>query len=161
MPKKTRLGQACMEKVSHIWGIRISRRNLKCQYIQGKKAISGFFLFVYCIKALQVLTIEYSGIHVLLVSLLVDQLSGLFLISLVNQKNKLSSLRDWTKNFGQSVNLFWSVSLLLAEQRLTRKNSETDHFFCPVSETGQFCFGRPKRMRGTGQLVDQDTDQKF
>ena len=47
------------------------------------------------------------------------------------------------KNFGQSLNFFWSLSLLEGEQksqRLAKKNSDTNdqNFFCLVSETGQF-----------------------
>ena len=97
------------------------------------------------------LTSDISGVHVLLVSLLVDQLSGLFLIFLVDQNKNCLVSETGQKNFGQSMNFFWSVSLLEGGQ----KNSETDpkklrdwpKFFCPVSETGQFFFGRPKKWQ--------------
>ena len=90
-----------------------------------------------------------SGVHVLLVSLLVNQLSGLFLIFLVNQK-KLSSLRDWTKKF-------WSVSefcLVSLSSRGWTKKSEIDQkkirdwqrIFCWVGDWTIF-FGRQKEMR--------------
>ena len=54
-----------------------------------------------------------------------------FCIFLINQL-KLSSLSDWTKNFGQSLFFFWSVSLLESEQknqRPTKKNQRLTKTF--------------------------------
>ena len=67
-------------------------------------------------------TVLFSPVHVVLVSLLVDQLSGLFLIFLVDQNKNCLVSETGQKNFGQSMNFFWSVSLLEGGQ----KNSETD-----------------------------------
>ena len=67
-----------------------------------------------------------------LVSLLVDQLSGLFLIFFGRPKTTFS------KKTGQKIQK--------SEQKFP--------------ETGQFFFGRPKKNeKKTGQLVDQETDQ--
>ena len=53
------------------------------------------------------------------------------------------------KNFGQSLNFFWSVSdffvHLLLEKLTKKKFRDWPNFFCPVSETGQFFFGWPKK----------------
>ena len=54
-----------------------------------------------------------------------------FCIFLINQL-KLSSLSDWTQNFGQSLFVFWSVSLLESEQknqRPTKKNQRLTKTF--------------------------------
>ena len=70
--------------------------------------------------------VYYSPVHVVLVSLLVDQLSGLFLFFLVDQK-KLSSLRDRTKKFWSVSEFFFGQSLSFFVhpliERLTKKNS--------------------------------------
>jgi hypothetical protein len=77
---------------------------------------------------------DKSGVHVLLVSLLVDQLSGLFLFFFWSTKTKLSSL---TSVEGEQKN-----------QRLTKKNSETDqNFFVGSLRLDNFFFGWPKKKR--------------
>ena len=73
-----------------------------------------------------------------------------FSFFLVDQK-KFVQFRDQTKKFWSVSDFFWSVSLLEGEQknqRLTKKKfRDWPKFFCPVSETGQFFFCRPKKMR--------------
>ena len=92
---------------------------------------------------------HFSGVHVLLVSLLVDQLSGLFLIFLVDQKKNCLVSETGQKKFGQSLNFFWPVSLLEGEQksqRLAKKKSETDQIFFVWSlRLANFFFGWPKK----------------
>ena len=94
----------------------------------------------------------FSPVHVVLVSLLVDQMSGLFLIFLVDKKN----------NCPVSGN-FWSISysfgrpIVFGQSEPDQKKSETDQKF---PETGQFFFlVDQKNEKKTGQLVDQETDQ--
>ena len=55
--------------------------------------------------------------HILLVSLLVDQLSGLFFIFFGRPKKNCPVSETGQKNFGQSLNFFRSVSLLEGEQK--------------------------------------------
>ena len=74
-----------------------------------------------------------------------------FSFFLVDQKKKCQGSETGQKKFGQSMIFFRSVSLLEGEQkyqRLTKKKiKDRPKLFCPVSETGQFLFGRPKKMR--------------
>ena len=91
------------------------------------------------------------------VSLLLDQLSGLFL------KKKLSSLREFLVslwNFLVDQISFWYTKIFFGRTIffwVDQKFPETDQKF---PETGQFFFGRPKKNeKKTGQLVDQETDQ--
>ena len=84
---------------------------------------------------------EISPVHVVLVSLLVDQLFGLFLIFLVDQR----------KNCPVSGN-FWSVSEFFVqpffEKDWTKNSREwTKKSEQKRSETGQTFFGWPKKMR--------------
>ena len=105
-------------------------------------------------------SIHISPVHVVLVSLLVDQLSGLFL-TFFGRPKKICSVSGnfWSVSefflvrlwfFGILKRNFGILKRNLVDQknqRLTRKNSETDTiFFCPVSGTGQFRFGRPQKM---------------
>ena len=76
-----------------------------------------------------------SPVHVVLVSLLVDQLSSLFLPFFGRPKKYLFSLRE----FLVSLRFFWSTKCLFGvpkflfsipkNQSLTKKNSETDQNF--------------------------------
>ena len=88
---------------------------------------------------------HFSGVHVLLVSLLVDQLSGLFLIFLVDQKIIVLSQKP-DKIFFVSL-WFFLVSLWFFCSPSTRetdqKNSETDQ---KNSETDQNFFVRSLRL---------------
>ena len=62
----------------------------------------------------------------------VDQLSGLFLIFLVHQKENCPVSETGQKHFRQSLIIFYSPFNRETEQN----NSETDQdFFSPVSET--------------------------
>ena len=91
-----------------------------------------------------------SPVHVVLVSLLVNQLLGLYLIFFGRPKKNLFSLRE----FLVSLWFFWSTKFLFGipkflfsipkNQSLTKKNSETDQKF---PETEQIFFGRPKKVR--------------
>ena len=75
----------------------------------------GFFQTQLQIKLFSILEIHTSPVHVVLVSLLVDQLSGLFLIFLVDQKKEkytrqlVNQETDQNHMDGTSGN-FWSVS---------------------------------------------------
>ena len=91
-----------------------------------------------------------SPVHVVLVSLLVEQLSGLFLSFFGRPKKNLFSLREFLVRLW----FFWSTKFLFGipkflfsipkNQSLTKKNSETDQTF---PETEQMFFGRPKKVR--------------
>merc|ERR1712051_115510 len=91
-----------------------------------------------------------SPVHVVLVSLLVDQLSSLFL-PFFGQQKKICSVSG---NFCSGSDFFWSTKFLFGipkflfsipkNQSLTKKNSETDQKF---PETEQIFFGRPKKVR--------------
>ena len=93
---------------------------------------------------------DRSPVHVVLVSLLVDQLSSLFLPFFGRPKKYLFSLRE----FLVSLWFFWSTKFLFGipkflfsipkNQSLTKKNSETDQKF---PETEQIFFGQPKKVR--------------
>ena len=93
-----------------------------------------------------------SPVHVVLVSLLVDQLSSLFLPFYGRPKKNCSV----SGNFWSGSDFFWSTKFLFGipkflfsipkYQSLTKKNSETDQKF---PETEQFFFGRPKKMRNS------------
>ena len=94
--------------------------------------------------------IYFSPVHVVLVSLLVDQLSSLFLPFFGRPKKNLFSLREFLVRLW----FFWSTKFLFGipkflfsipkNQSLTKKNSETDQKF---PETEQIFFGRPKKVR--------------
>ena len=85
-----------------------------------------------------------------LVSLLVDQLSSLFLPFYGRPKKNCSV----SGNFWSGSDFFWSTKFLFGipkflfsipkYQSLTKKNSETDQKF---PETEQIFFGRPKKVR--------------
>ena len=77
-----------------------------------------------------------------------------FSLFLVDQKKFVQSQGI----FGQSLIFFWSGSDFFLFSLVIRgwtkkmrdwlkKIRDWPKFFCPVSETGQFFFGRPKRMR--------------
>ena len=88
-----------------------------------------------------VLFFTISGVHVLLVSLLVDQLSGLFLIFWSTKKNCLVSW-DRTKNFLVSLWIFFgSVSLIEGEQ----KNQRLTKIFLSGLWDWTIFFGQPKK----------------
>ena len=99
-----------------------------------------------------------SPVHVVLVSLLVDQLSGLFLLFLVDQKKIVQSQGI----FGRSLGIFGRPNFFLVYQNFFGRPNfflvypkflETDQ---KLHETGQFFFGRPKKdEKKSGQLVDQ------
>ena len=78
---------------------------------------------------------------------LVDQSSGLFLIYFGRPKKNCPVSETRQKNFGQSLNLFWSVSDFFRvhplQERLTKENSETDQHFVVQSLMGRPCgFGQ-------------------
>ena len=91
-----------------------------------------------------------SSVHVVLVSLLVDQLSSLFL-PIFGRPKKICSVSG---NFWSGSDFFWSTKFLFGipkflfsipkNQSLTKKNSETDQKF---PETEQIFFGRSKKVR--------------
>ena len=87
-----------------------------------------------------------------------------FSFFLVVQK-KLSSLRDRTKKFWSVSEFFQSVSHFFVHpliERLTEKNSETDqNFFVRSLRLDNFFWSTKKNEKKTGQLVDQETDQKY
>ena len=96
------------------------------------------------------LLVDQSPVHVLLVSLLVDQLSSLFL-SFFGRPKKICSVSGnfWSGSdfFGSTKFLFGIPKFLFSipkNQSLTKKNSETDQKF---PETEQIFFGRPKKVR--------------
>ena len=92
-------------------------------YLKKNKTSTKLFCFISWVK---------SPIHVVLVSLLVDQFSSLFLILFWSTKKKVSSLSDQTK-------YFWSVSeLFLVSLWFLLFKRDWPRIFCPVSETGQF-----------------------
>ena len=106
---------------------------------------------------------HYSPVHVVLVSLLVDQLSGLFLIFFGRPNKKLSSLREFLVSLWEFLVdqiSFWYTKIFFGRPNfflVYQKFPETDQKF---SETGNFFFGRPKKNeKKTGQLVYQETDQ--
>ena len=88
-----------------------------------------------------------------LVSLLVDQLSSLFL-SFFGRPKKICSVSG---NFWSGSDFFWSTKFLFGtpkflfsipkNQSLTKKNSETDQKIFVCSLSGQFFFGQPKKLR--------------
>ena len=103
-------------------------------------------------------------VHVVLVSLLADQLSGQFLIFFGRPKKKLSTLRDWTIflstiliSFVQSQIRGWPIF----KKYWTKKFKRVDKKNCPTSETRHFLgadqknkkndrtVGRPKRLTKT------------
>ena len=93
---------------------------------------------------------DRSPVHVVLVSLLVDQLSGLFLTFLGRPKIKLFSLREFLVSlwifFGQAL-IFWYTKkkFWYTKKKFGRpKKSEPDQKF---PETEQIFFGRPKKGR--------------
>ena len=93
--------------------------------------------------------VHTSPVHVVLVSLLVNQLFGLFLIFFGRPK-KLSSLREFLVSLWEFlVNQisFWCTKIFFGRPNfflVYQKFPETDQKF---PETGQFFFGRPKKMR--------------
>ena len=130
---------------THFPRTRISRQICK---------ISGYFW-----KGLVSL---FSPIHVVLVSLLVDQLSGLFLIFIGRPKKIVQSLGI----FGQSLGIFgWPKKNLVDQKK----------FWCTKKKFGRpkiprdwpkipwdwtiFFWSTKKNEKKTGQLVDQETDQ--
>ena len=94
-----------------------------------------------------------------LVSLLVDQLSGLFLIFLGRPKKNCLVLGNfWSVagNFWSTKFLFGTPKFFLVDQ-IFQNFPETDEKF---PETGQFfLWSTKKNEKKTGQLVDQETDQ--
>ena len=108
------------------------------------------YYITYIHHTVHILFFHYSPVHVVLVSLLVDQLSSLFL-SFFGRPKKICSVSG---NFWSGSDFFWSTKFLFGtpkflfsipkNQSLTKKNSETDQKF---SETEQIFFGRPKKVR--------------
>ena len=89
-----------------------------------------------------------SPVHVVLVSLLVDQLSGLFLIFFGRPKKIVQSQGI----FGQSLGIFGRPKKILVYQKeiwSTKNSLRLDNFFRSTK----------KNEKKTGQLVDQETDQ--
>ena len=71
----------------------------------------------------------FSPVHVVLVSLLVDQLSGLFLIFFGRPKKKLSSLREFLVSLWEFLvdqKKIWSTK---NSQRLTKNSLRLDNSF--------------------------------
>ena len=108
-------------------------------------------ILVFCYQNCSDLLWEnISPVHVVLVSLLVDQLSSLFLPFFGRPKKNLFSLREFLVRLW----FFWSTKFLFGipkflfsipkNQSLTKKNSETDQKF---PETGQFFLVDQKKMR--------------
>ena len=104
-----------------------------------------------------------SPVHVVLVSLLVDQLSGLFLILFGRPKKKLSSLREFLVSLWEFLVdqiSFWNTKIFFGQSNfflVDQKFPQTDQKF---SETEQYLFWLTKKNeKKTGQLVDQETDQ--
>ena len=102
-----------------------------------------------------ILNIVFSPVHVVLVSLLVDQLSGLFLIFFGRPKKNLSSIRSflftllnflsslfWKCGFGQSLGrpIVRSISHFLKKTGQKIQESEQKR-----SETGQIFFWSTKK----------------
>ena len=80
-----------------------------------------------------------SPVHVVLVTLLVDQLSGLFLIFWGRPKNNLSSLRSF---FVHSLEFF--IQSFSKNEKLTGQLSPVHVVFVSLDK---FFFGRPKKKR--------------
>ena len=119
-------------------------------------------LFVIGWNQLQPIRKQKSGVHVLLVSLLVDQLSGLFLIFFGRPKINLSSLREFLVSLWEFLVdqiSFWYTKIFFGRPNSFLVNQtfpETDQKF---PKTGQFFFVNQKNEKKTEQLVDQETDQ--
>jgi hypothetical protein len=102
--------------------------------------------------------------HVVLVSLfgqpIVWSISNFFGL----KKNEIVQSQRPDSLFLSTILNFFVQSFLKIghpfNQRLEKKSREWTKRNCPVSETGQFLFGRPKKKEKlTGQLVSQETDQ--
>ena len=93
---------------------------------------------------------HYSPVHVVLVSLLVNQLFGLFIIFFGRPIKKLSSLREFLVSLWEFLvhqKEIWSTKKNFGTPKrnlVDQKFPKTDQKF---PETGQFFFGRPKKMR--------------
>ena len=88
--------------------------------------------------------LDFSPVHVVLVSLLVGQLSGLFLIFFGRPKKRLSSLREFLVSLCEFLVdqvSFWYTKFFFGQPNfflVDQKFPETDQKF---PETGQFFFG--------------------
>ena len=107
-------------------------------------------IYSFCRLYGRKMSTQGSPVHVVLVSLLVDQLSGLFLTFFGWPKKNLFSLREFLVSlwifFGQAL-IFWYTKkkFWYTKKKLGGpKKSEPDQKF---SETEQIFFGRPKKRR--------------
>ena len=101
-------------------------------------------------------------VHVVLVSLLVDQLSGLFLIFLVNQKKIVHSQEVFVQSLGifgrPKKNLVNQKKFWYTKKKFGRPKIPRDWPKIPWDWT-IFFWSTKKNEKKTGQLVDQETDQ--
>ena len=126
-------------KHTYIWEIRYSVGHINHLWIR---------CMLYLIPKLIYKIFSNSPVHVVLVSLLVDQLSNLFLSFFGRPKKNLFSLREFLVRLW----FFWSTKFLFGipkflfsipkNQSLTKKNSETDQKF---PETEQIFFWSTKK----------------